>query len=81
MKEQKIKNIRKRLKGVVVSRSGEKTAVVRVERSKLHPIYKKRYVLSKKYHAHDSKNVTAEGDTVTIEEMRPVSKKKRWRIV
>lgn len=72
---------RKRLSGTVVSISGNKTAVVKVERKKLHPVYKKRYPVSKKYHAHDEKSAAVLGDKVTIEETRPMSKLKRWRIV
>jgi len=74
-------NKRRRLIGAVVSRGGEKTVVVRVERSKMHPIYKKRYVVSKKYHAHDPEDKTVVGDVVSIEECRPMSKLKRWRVL
>lgn len=72
---------RKRLTGEVVSLSGAKTAVVKVTRKKLHPIYKKRYSVSKKFHAHNESAEVALGDKVVIEETRPISKLKRWRIV
>jgi small subunit ribosomal protein S17 len=81
MAETKTKIKRKRLKGIIVSKSGSKTVVVRVETKKLHPIYGKRHTISKKYHAHDIKDSAAVGDVVTIEEARPISKLKRWRIV
>ncbi|MCH8049099.1 30S ribosomal protein S17 [Patescibacteria group bacterium] len=72
---------RRRLTGTVVSDKMDKTAVVRVERTVLHSKYLKRYTISKKYKAHDSDNTAKVGDMVTIEETRPISKDKRWRIV
>jgi len=72
---------RRRLQGVVVSDKMVKTVVVRVERMKLHPKYKKRYIMSKKYKAHDEKGEYHAGDKVIIEETRPISKDKRWRVV
>jgi small subunit ribosomal protein S17 len=59
----------------------KKTAVVTVTRRVLHPKYKKYYEQSKKYHAHDPEERTKVGEVVTIEEMRPMSKTKRWRVV
>ena len=57
-----------------------KTVVVKVEKLKEHPKYKKRYKLSKKYKAHtDEKHQV--GDKVIIEECRPMSKEKRWRVI
>ena len=67
--------------GTVVSKSGDKSIVVRVERRLPHPIYGKIVKTSKKFHAHDAKNVAKVGDTVTIMETRPLSKTKRWRLV
>lgn len=57
-----------------------KTVVVRVERLKEHPKYKKRYKVSKKYKAHTNEAHQI-GDKVIIEECRPMSKEKRWRVV
>ena len=72
---------KKKLKGKVVSDSMDKTVVVEVERSKQHPKYKKRYQVHRKYKAHDEKNEIEEGDEVVIEETRPISKDKRWRVI
>jgi small subunit ribosomal protein S17 len=65
-------------KGSVVSKSGAKTIVVEVNTYKVHPKYKKRYRVTKKFHAHDEKDVFQVGDQVTIYETRPLSKLKRW---
>ncbi len=72
---------RKVRKGTVVSKSGDKSITVRVERRLLHPLYGKVVKTSKKFHAHDEGNVAKVGDTVTIMETRPLSKTKRWRLV
>jgi len=72
---------RRVLQGVVVSDSGDKTVVVRVERRVMHPIYKKFVSRSKKYAAHDEDNRYRAGDAVRIEESRPLSKRKRWIVV
>lgn len=72
---------RRRLQGIVVSDKMQKTVVVRVDRLKLHPKYKKRYIQSRKFKAHDEKGEAKIGSKVTIEEMRPMSKDKRWRVV
>ncbi len=69
------------LKGVVVSDKMEKTVVVKVDRIREHPKYKKRYKVSKKYKAHDEKNECKVGDIVEIQECRPISKEKRWRVI
>lgn len=73
--------IKRRLTGVVISTKMQKTAVVRVDRVATHPKYRKRYVVSKKYKAHDERGQCAEGDVVTIEACRPISKEKRWQVV
>lgn len=73
--------MRRRLQGTVVSDKMQKTVVVRVERMKLHPKYKKRYQVSAKFKAHDEKNEYHAGDKVIIEETRPLSRDKRWRVV
>ena len=72
---------RRRLQGVVVSDKMTKTVVVRVDRTKMHPKYKKRYQVSAKFKAHDEKGEFHIGDKVVIEETRPLSKDKRWRVV
>jgi small subunit ribosomal protein S17 len=66
------------LQGVVVSDKQDKTVVVKVERRFTHPLLKKTVRRSKNYHAHDEANVAKVGDTVWIEEGRPMSKLKRW---
>jgi small subunit ribosomal protein S17 len=68
------------MQGVVVSDKGEKTVVVRVERTFLHPVLKKTVRRSKHYHAHDETNAVREGQTVTIQECPPKSKLKRWEV-
>lgn len=72
---------RKTLEGVVVSDKMDKTRVIRVTRSVLHPFYKKVMTKSKKFHAHDEGNTAREGDVVEIASTRPLSKLKRWRVV
>ncbi len=72
---------RRRVQGTVVSAKMAKTVVVRVERTKLHAKYKKRYTVSKKYKAHDEKGEYHAGDKVVLEETRPMSRDKRWRVV
>lgn len=69
------------IKGTVVSTKMDKTAVVAVVAYKNHPLYKKRYKVTKKFYAHDEKNLAQEGDMVTISETRPLSKTKRWVLV
>ena len=74
------KGRRKILTGTVVSDKSEKTVVVRVERTVKHSTYKKYIRRHKRYHAHDPKNECKVGDVVEIEESRPISKNKRWRV-
>jgi small subunit ribosomal protein S17 len=69
------------LQGTVVSDKNDKTVVVRVERRFTHPLLKKTIRRSKKYHAHDEGNAHKIGDTVFIEETKPISKNKRWIVV
>jgi small subunit ribosomal protein S17 len=69
------------LQGVVVSDKQAKTVVVRVDRRFSHATMKKVVRRSKKYHAHDETNEYAIGDTVWIEERRPISKLKRWAVI
>ena len=67
--------------GQVVSNKSDKTVTVMVERRDQHPIYGKFVKRSTKLHAHDESNECQIGDTVTIEECRPLSKSKTWRLV
>lgn len=72
---------RRKFFGVVASDKMDKTRVVSVESVKVHPLYKKRYVTSKKYKVHDEKNLHKTGDKVIFVECRPLSKDKRWRMI
>jgi len=72
---------KKRFQGIVTSDKMDKTIVVKVNRTKVHPIYKKRYRVSKKYKIHDQKNEAKVGDQVIFEECRPMSKDKKWRLI
>lgn len=76
----KKKNFRE-LKGIIVSTKMQKTVVVKVNTSKAHKIYKKRYTTSKKYKVHDENNEYKMDDKVLIRESRPLSKEKRWTVV
>ena len=69
------------MQGVVVSDKQNKTVTVLVERRVMHPLYKKYVKKSKKYAAHDEKNVVKTGDKVFIRECRPLSKSKTWEVV
>jgi small subunit ribosomal protein S17 len=71
---------RKSREGVVVSDAMQKTRVVRIERVYRHPKYQRVIRMSKKLKAHDEANESHVGDRVLIEETRPMSKEKRWRI-
>ena len=68
------------LKGKVVSNKMDKTITVLVERQIKHPLYGKYIKRSNKIHAHDPENVCQEGDLVLIEETRPISKLKAWKL-
>ncbi|MGD9535976.1 MAG: 30S ribosomal protein S17 [Alphaproteobacteria bacterium] len=72
---------RRILQGVVVSDKCDKTVIVNVERRVMHPIYKKVVRRSKKYAAHDAENLCKVGDTVRIQECRPISRRKTWAVV
>ena len=72
---------RRQLTGTVVSDKMQKTVVVEIEQIKEHPKYKRRYKVHKKYQAHDEKGECKVGDKVLIEECRPISKEKRWRVI
>ena len=72
---------RKVRKGIVISKSGEKSVIVQGERRERHAVYGKVVRRFQKYHAHDEANTAKVGDEVTIMETRPLSATKRWRIV
>ena len=71
---------RKERRGAVVSKSGDKSIVVRVDRRKQHPLYGKVMTQSRKFHVHDENNEAEVGDIVIISEMRRKSRLKRWRL-
>lgn len=74
-------NLSRTLSGKVLSDKMDKTITVLVERKVKHPLYGKIMVRSKKYHVHDESNEFHAGDMVIIEECRPLSKTKAWRVV
>jgi small subunit ribosomal protein S17 len=71
---------RQERRGLVVSDKGDKTIIVSVDTTKLHPRYKKVVRRRHKLHAHDEQNAAAVGDVVRIVETRPISKTKHWRL-
>ena len=77
----KRQSVRKQREGVVVSNAMDKTLVVRVERRYHHPVYGKVLRQHAKYYVHDEKNEAQKGDVVRIQEVRPLSKLKRWRLL
>ena len=77
-KDNKEKNNTKGKVGIVVSDKMDKTVVVKIDRLKMHPIYRKKYKISKKYKAHDAENKFKIGDKVKIIEVKPMSKEKKW---
>jgi small subunit ribosomal protein S17 len=76
-----VRGNRKERVGEVISNKMNKTIIVRVERRFPHPDYKKVVTQYKKFYAHDEKGEARPGDRVRIEETRPLSKMKRWRLV
>lgn len=70
----------RKLKGIIVSDKMRATVVVRVDRLRRHPKYHKYYRVSRRYKAHDEGNAHHVGDRVVIQETRPLSKEKRWRV-
>lgn len=69
------------LQGTVVSAKQQKTVVVKVERRFTHPLFKKTVRRTKNYHAHDEEGQYKVGDLVAIEETRPISRLKRWKVI
>ena len=80
-KQDKKNIIKKKFNGIVVSDKMDKTIVVKVDSVKIHPKYKKRYTMSKKYKVHDEKNKFKVDDKVIFIECRPLSKDKKWRVI
>ncbi len=74
------KNLARTASGTVVSNKMDKSITVLVERRIKHPLYGKYIKRSKKIHAHDADNQCQQGDKVTIEETRPISKSKAWKL-
>lgn len=74
------KSNRKTVVGNVVSTKMQKTIVVEVERRKAHPLYRRVVRMTKKFYAHDENNTAHVGDVVRLEETRPLSKLKRWKL-
>lgn len=72
---------KKKLQGIIISDKMAKTVVVKVERVKEHPKYKRRFKIHKKYKAHDEKGEFHTGDTVIIEETEPMSKDKHFKVI
>ena len=72
---------KKIMTGVVVSNKMDKTVVIKVERRFSHPVFKKVVKTTKKYKVHDEKNECLQGDFIRIQETRPLSKEKRWRLL
>ena len=69
------------LSGIICKSTNKNTVVVEVERTFKHPIYKKYIKKSKKYHAHDDTDALKVGEKVMIEETRPISKLKTWKVI
>ncbi len=81
MNKQNSQNKKRKIEGIVVSDKMNKTVVVDVWRFKKHPLYHKILKVSKHFKAHDENNEAKIGDKVIIEETRPLSKDKRWKVI
>ena len=79
--EQTTENNKRTLQGVVTSNACDKSATIMIERRIKHPLYGKIVKKSTKLHVHDENNECNKGDTILIEECRPMSKTKSWRLV
>jgi len=75
-----VSNKKKQLSGTVLSNKMDKTLVINVTRQYPHPMYKKYVNSTKKYYVHDENNKCEEGDIIIIEESKPLSKLKRWKV-
>jgi len=67
--------------GEVISDKTSQTRIVLVKSVQMHPLYKKRFIVKKKYYVHDEANASKLGDTVRIRESKPISKLKRWVLI
>lgn len=76
-----IKAKKRILSGIVVSDKMDKTITVRVDRTKVHRLYHRRYRTSQTYHVHDPEKTFHVGDKVEIQETRPISRTKRWQVI
>lgn len=76
-----MEKIIRKLKGTVVSDKMAKTVVVSVVRLKKHPVYKKYFKVTRRFKVHDENNEYKVGDKVVIEETRPMSREKRWKVI
>jgi small subunit ribosomal protein S17 len=76
-----MENNRKTRVGLVIGDTMDKTVIVAVDTPRRHPLYKKTIRRVVKYYAHDETKISKKGDTVKIEETRPLSKLKRWRVI
>ena len=76
----KANSVKRKLTGEVISKSGNKSIVVKVSRSLRHAMYNKFITKSKKYHVHDEENKAVVGNKVVIIEARPTSKLKKWNL-
>jgi len=74
------RGMKRQLVGTVLSNKMDKTVTVRVERTVIHPVYKKYIRRRSKFAAHDAQNACSIGDRVLITESKPISKLKRWRV-
>ena len=72
---------KRKLQGIIISDKMQKTLVVQVERIKEHPKYKRKYKFHKKYKAHVEGGEYQIGDKVVIEECKPISKEKKWKVI
>jgi len=72
---------KRKLQGIIISDKMQKTLVVQVERIKEHPKYKRKYKFHKKYKAHLEGGEYQIGDKVVIEECKPISKEKKWKVI
>ncbi len=72
---------KRQLKGTIISTKMQKTVIVKVEKKKMHPKYKRRYSFHKKYKAHSEIKELKVDDKVIIEECRPMSKEKKWKVI
>lgn len=75
------RNTRKLRQGLVVGATNDKTIIVEIQRRTTHGLYGKTVKRTSRFHVHDEENTAGVGDTVRITETRPISKKKRWRLL